>query len=60
MKCAHCLYFKVTKFECHEGPPHLDFESRKAIWPRVNPSNFCGSFKSKLEADKNRLIAHGK
>ena len=45
MQCASCAFFNTDERECHRYAPQPSGEDRKAEWPRVEATDWCGEYK---------------
>ena len=45
MQCAKCMYFHAEAGECHRYAPQPSGQDRKAEWPTVAASDWCGEYR---------------
>jgi hypothetical protein len=54
--CANCVYFQVSKGECHRCPPgviatNATYKIHHTCWPNMDPADWCGEGKAKEPQD---------
>ncbi|MGB7406828.1 MAG: hypothetical protein WA906_14165 [Pacificimonas sp.] len=54
MSCSNCQFFNSSETECRRYAPQPAADDKKAHWPTVSASDWCGEFK---EADGARKAA---
>ncbi|MFP4519328.1 MAG: hypothetical protein ACLFQ5_07730 [Oceanicaulis sp.] len=45
MKCANCFFFHEDGQECRRYAPTPSDQDRKAEWPNVAASDWCGEYR---------------
>ena len=54
MSCAQCKFFQNEQSECRRYAPSPAEGDKKAHWPTVAKSDWCGEF---VAADEQRVAA---
>ena len=54
MQCSNCKFFQSSESECRRYAPSPAEGDRKAHWPHVASSDWCGEFQP---ADSQRVAA---
>jgi hypothetical protein len=54
-KCESCSFYEEyagdTTGECHKSPPRAHPDTRKAMWPPVKPTDWCGKYEKEASYD---------